>query len=234
MRAQRLFPIALSVVLSILMMACKDDPVSPTTDITALKGTWIMETADGQSVIDDGTIWSFADGTSTFTDAKSGCRTTMTYTASGNKIVTTLTANSCGQDPVGTRDTLTWSVANGKLTLKDDESTFVLHKISGNERVFGSWEVSSIDGQPLAEGAAMALFLYGSRFEIVKIKPGEQPCMTSFDFANTGSALNVEVVGEECGDVEVGATDTFNWTVSGNTITLALAGGGLTIKGERM
>jgi hypothetical protein len=233
MRAQRLFPIALSVVLSILMMACKDDPVTPSgPDAAALKGTWIMETADGQNVIDDAGIWSF-DGTSaTYTDASLGCRTSMTYTTSGTKLNTQLTFNSCGQDPVGTRDEITWSVANDKLTLVKDGQTLVFHKVSGSERVLGSWNVFKVDGQPLAQDAAMSLFIYGNRFEIVKLKSGAtQPCMTTFAMQNTGSALNVEVVDEQCGDIEVGTTGAFTWSYTGNTLTLSTPG--LTLEAVR-
>jgi hypothetical protein len=237
MRTQSLFPIALSVVLSLLVMACKDSPTSPnttsSTDASALKATWIMETLDGQNALAEGSIWTFGDGTASYSDARIGCWTSMTYTVSGSKITSTLTHNSCGQDPVGTRGEMTWSITNGKLTLTSDGSTMVFHKVAGAERAIGSWEVTSIDGSPLLQGAAMSIFVYGDLFEIQKIKPGENPCLTRFASVNTGSALNVQVISDECGDVQVGATDTFNWTTSGNTITFRLASTGTTIEATR-
>lgn len=238
MRAQRLFPIALSLVLSILMMACKDSPTNPTNnsnDPNALKGTWLLESIDGESFDQDGTIWMFGDGTASVSDAEIGCRQVMSYTVSGNKINGTLTANSCSDEPVGSTNTATWSISNGKLTTVSEGSTSIFRRPAGNDRALGSWSVKTIDGQAPAEGAGMIVYIYGQTFEIFKLKTGaSEPCLTSFAMSNTGTRLNVQVVADECGDVEPGATDVFTWSVSGTTITLTLQSSGTVIVAERM
>lgn len=235
MHAQRLFPIALSLVLSILMMACKDSPSSPNTvNPNDLKGVWLLESVDGQNFAEDGTVWTFGDGTSSLTDAETGCRQSFTYSVNGTSLYAQMTANTCSNEPVGSRDTATWSVANGKLTMKSGQSTTVLRRMTGNDRVLGTWIVTEIDDQAPAPGASMKLYFYSNIFEILKLKVGAtQPCLTQFRMTNTGSRLDVETIGDECGDIAEGTTDAFNWTVDGNTLTLELVGGGLKLEAVR-
>jgi hypothetical protein len=236
MRAQRLFPIALSLVLAILMTACKDSPTKPSTpaNADALKGTWLLESIDGESFVDDGTVWTFGDGTSTLTDAETGCHQTFTYTATGTMISATMTANTCSNEPIGSHDEATWSVSNGKLTMKSGTTTSVMRRMTGNDQVIGTWIVTKIDGQAPAPGAGMKLYIYGSNFEILKLKAGETtPCLTRFAMQNTGSRLNVEVLGDECGDVAEGVTDAFSWSVSNGVLTLDLVSGGLKLEAVR-
>ena len=222
MRPQQLFPIVLSVILSILVTACKDDPVSP-NEKNALKGTWLVESVNGANAASLGATWKFDESTASYTQADEGCRTAMTYTTSGDKLFMTLTSNSCGDGEPGTRDTATWSIANGKLTVKQDGNTVVLRRPSGTDRIVGTWQVTKINGAGLPNGAGMWVVVNDTRLGLSQLRANQSTCSTLFTYDISATVVELTVENETCGELQVGQSDTVRWVVDGDRLALTFS-----------
>jgi hypothetical protein len=211
---------------ALLFSACsKSNPADPGTN-SPVNGSWNITTFNGQDVSPYGLSWVFTNNQGTFTGFN-GCKSSFSYTTSGSKLFTTVVSDQCADDPVGSRDSATFSINGNTMTLTSAGAVMTLTKgtVTSLPSLVGTWNVSTIDGSPVPNGNTMTLTFDLAEMTQRVVFGGGGSCETAFDYTRTANKIEVEVVREDCGAVNVGDQDLLTYTISGNTLTVVFSDG---------
>jgi hypothetical protein len=210
------------VLIALVATGCsKDNPVSPggSTGNSALLGTWLLNTQDGQDFSEYAGYYTFTSDKITVGSAVANCTTVMSYVVQGNKIITTVISDDCGDDPVGTKDTVSYTVSGNTLTVTMEDGVFVATKGTLSP-VAGLWLTQTIDGEPAPQGINQLLQFGHNTFKMTRYENGEEVCNTVFSYSVSGNKLPMTVTGAGCEGLAVGATDQPSYVVSNDILTL--------------
>ncbi len=197
---------------------------------SALVGTWLITTVDGQTVPDAGyTFVINSDGS--FTLTYSNCVQIGTWTTSGDKF-TLMAASVSGagcSNAAGDSITVPYTVTSTTLTLSGTDSDGaswenVYTRLSRDSALVGTWVLSSVNGQ--TSSSYTQTTVYNSDGTTITIASGtDGSCMVSGTWsASDGqftSGTTTSVTGDSCPqDLEdpVGAT----YTVTSTTLTISI------------
>lgn len=216
-----LAPLAFMALL--VLSACKDNPVTPAP--ASVEGVWQIVTVNGDASSQLDLFWTFTKTQGTYEQGFTGCASGFTYTLSGNKIILTVTADGCLGSPVGSKDTITYTVNGNTMTMNDHGDAFTLTKVSAtNTALLGKWEAETIDGEPSSTGNRL-FFEFTNTAARQTVSNGGSSCETLFHMARSGNMLHFTVTADDCGEVSVGDEDTGTYSITENKLTLVLADG---------
>jgi hypothetical protein len=206
------------VLLALVAVGCsKDGPVSPNT--SQLQGTWLLMTKDGQDYSHLAGYYTITNDRVTIGSAVANCTTVSSYKVEGNKIITTLISDACGDDPVGTKDTVTYVINGNQLTVTSKDGSFVAER-GTLAPVAGLWLTESVDGEAVPEGIDQLLQFGHKTFTITKFEGGEETCKAVLNYSVSGNKLPMTAVQSGCEGLEVGSTDQPAFSLNGNKLTL--------------
>jgi hypothetical protein len=206
------------VLLALTAIGCsKDGPVSPNT--SQLQGTWLLMTKDGQDFSHLAGYYTISSDRVTIGSAVANCITVSSYKVEGNKIITTVITDACGEDPAGTKDTVTYTINGNQLTITSDDGVYVAERGTPSP-VAGLWLTESVDGQPVPEGIDQMLQFGHKTFGITKYENGEETCAAVLNYTVSGNKLPMTTVQSGCEGLEVGSTDQPTYSIAGNKLTL--------------
>lgn len=214
-----------SLALLLTVSACKESPTQPVSNSASIVGTWVVMSSNGQDVSAEQNSFTFTQTQGTFKGPE-GCTSTYSYTTQGNKVVSTVISDGCSGDPVGTRDTMTYTIVGDQLTFTGNGFTTVMKKGTPNPppSLTGSWTLKTVDGSTLPTGNSATLTFTNSTFSQTTIYGDGGSCTMTFDLTKTGTRLDIELMQNSCdNDLPIGATDVIMYTITGNTLTLTFS-----------
>jgi hypothetical protein len=224
----------LSAFMVVLLSACTDnnptEPSGPSVD-----GTWNLIMVNGENASAADTWWTFNKGNASAWIGLTDCKSTFTYTTSGNRMITTVVQDDCGDEVKGSKDSLTYSIAGNQMTVKMDGDTYILKKSPNGipPSILGTWSVTTVDGQGPPPGRSVKMRILSTQIVVTRTSD-DQSCQAAFAYTRQGNALDLLVMNDECGDLEAGTTDSATWSLAGNTLTLVYASDGTTIVARRI
>ena len=214
----------LACVALLALSACKDSPNAPQTP-ASVEGIWQIVTVNGQPSTNLDLFWTFTKTEGAYEQGFTSCLSNFTYALSGNKIILTVTGDGCLNSPVGSKDTITYTVNGDNMTMKDHDDSFTLKKLSAtNTALLGSWEVETVDGKTSTTGVRL-FYDFTNTMARQTVKNGSTTCQTLFHISRSGNAIGFTVLSDDCGEVSVGDEDQGTYSIANNKLTLVLQDG---------
>jgi hypothetical protein len=178
-----------------------------------------MMTQNGEDFSQYAGYYTFTNDRLTVGSAVANCTTVMSYTVQGNKIITTVISDACGEEAAGTKDTVTYTINGNQMTISSDDGTFTAER-GTVAPVAGLWLTESVNGEQVPEGISQMLQFGHKTFGITKYEGGEEVCKAVLNYSVSGNKLPMTTVQSGCDGLDVGSTDQPTFSINGDRLTL--------------
>jgi hypothetical protein len=98
--------------------------------------------------------------------------------------------------------------------------------------LIGTWNVTSVDGKTPPAGKKVT-FKFTATTATSTLSSDGTRCETVFSYVKDGDKLYLEVLSNDCADINVGDRDTMTYTLTGTTLTMVSNVDGTTIVTRR-